>query len=143
MLRRNLCLAFAIAITAGASAQTSEKPKLSDDYAKAALKAVICIWNEHGVESAINDAEAASVSAVDEASLGRLKFFSVMHRLNAELFDATVELKPAQTDEDLKRIERETGVERDRECVAAWKTALRAKESDTPKACDTPAKGKS
>lgn len=133
-------------LAASALAQSSDKPdkpKLSDDYAKTSLKALVCVSNgsgEKALKDALTDAEVAASTPAEDANLHQLKYFAVLHSIRSQLFDsllntAAVQGTPSQTYVD--QLEHKTGIAADRACIAAWKDALRSKEAAVPDLCST------
>lgn len=138
-------------LTVCAGAQTSEKPKLSEEYAKTSLKALICISNrseDKALKEALTDAEVAASAPAEEASLQQLKFFSVLHSIRTQVFDATLDAAAAShpgtpvPEAYVNQAERKSGIAADRICIAAWKIALRDRDAAQPDSCTTEKLGK-
>jgi hypothetical protein len=106
--------------------------KLSEDFAKAAVRAVVSIGNSNGsdaakarVDAAMNDAEAAAQGdklSPDSLTLAFLKSFAFGHQIHIEIAVMT-----GGFPEDI--------IAKDAPCVSAWKLALQKRSGNQPKEC--------
>jgi hypothetical protein len=156
---------FAVLLfTACAVAQSGSKPKLTDSYAKAALKALIAVRNISVLEStspespdrqrasdALADAEVEATSKSDKESFDKLKLFIAIHDLRLETCRSEQETDRAMRNmsiaagkiPDMKEVDiqvqkafDDSGMTRDYKCIDAWKDALRARDPKAPAICE-------
>lgn len=116
-------------LTACAVAQTAEKPKLSVNYSKAALRALITISQEQSanpdsldvarIKTELVNAEVEVVSDEEKSSLESLKNAAEYHMLMLSVSSVTLDAK----------------------CIAEWKDALRARDINLPTICKLSKKG--
>ena len=129
-------------LSACAVAQTSDKPMLSAGYAEAAVRVLAAISNEQSTDSVSSDAlvrtelanaRVAAVSQADKHSLVSLRFFEIVHFILLDQQHLRSELYIAR---EQKRAD-DPELERDGKCIAAWRDALRARDSQRPPVCYT------
>jgi len=117
--------------------------KVSPEFAKAANVALVAIRNsthsskglddlgpDQTVQTALNSADAAAVSATETSIVQQLKFLAIMRPLELRLYD----LSPGQT--ALAELEQTNN------CIDAWRKALRDSSGSPPKECQPPEKKK-
>ena len=129
-------------LSACAVAQSGDKPMLSAGYAEAAVRVLAAISNEQSTDSVSSDAlvrtelanaRVVAMSKADRNSLVSLRFFEIVHfilldqqRLRSELYIAGEQRRAVDPE-----------LERDGKCIAAWRDALRARDSERPPVCYT------
>jgi hypothetical protein len=125
-------------LTTCAAAQSSGKPKLSADYAKAALKAVVAIANQTHVEDALTDAEVAAASKTDEGNLKVLQVLALIHESHISTWGSLREIGKMSghtTEADMETEFKDSGMAADRGCIDALKASLRNRDAAQPKEC--------
>ena len=141
--------------------QTDTKPKLTQSYAKAAVKVLIAVRKISVLEStspespdmqrvnvALADAELEATSKTDKKAFESLKLFVGIHDLSIETCRSEQEKdramqrltgKISDTEQAIAEVQKafdDSGMTRDYKCMEVWKDALRAREPKTPAICD-------
>jgi len=140
--------------SACAVAQKDAEPKLSESYAKAAIKTVIAVRNvslvsdslssdelpdRQRVNNTLADAEVEAESQSENESLKQLKHFVGAHYMHIVSYQTKLTLlglrgKIQVSDSD--QAYDHSGLTQDDKCVDAWKDTLRVRDPKTPTACE-------
>jgi membrane-associated protease RseP (regulator of RpoE activity) len=128
--------------------QVRPSNQVSSEFAKAANLALVAIKNsdfagnpiegrnpDQTVAAAINNADAAAVSESETAVFREIKVLSIMRPMVLQLLDLTAGA-PAGTGAHDQWEKSMNDLQRQNECIAGWRLALRSLSGDKPKQCD-------
>lgn len=122
-----------IAVIVLAASAAFGQATVSPDFSKAAIK-VLAATNSgdlKAITDATVDASAAANGATEDAVVGQLKTFAVVHvmHIRTDAMNAYIlEQAPNATVPD-------AGLTKDAACYTAWKSALRSLDATQPSAC--------
>jgi membrane-associated protease RseP (regulator of RpoE activity) len=122
--------------------------EVSGEFAKAANLALVAIKNsdfagnpidggsaDQTVVAAINNADAAAVSEPETAVFREIKVLSIMRPMVLQLLNLTAGV-PAGTGAHDQWVKSMNDLQRQNQCIAGWRLALRNLSGDKPRECD-------
>lgn len=129
--------------SAAKATRDSPRKTVSAEFAKAANLALVAIKNSQTmgdtpdqiVTAAINDADAAAISESETAVLTEIKVLARMRPLVLEILTLT-ESAPAGSGAHNGWLKGMADLQREYDCIAAWRLALRNLSGDKPKECE-------